>query len=1076
MASNNLATTYKKWNGIASIMRQAGLPDTHWSQLAAQDIKLVENGGQPMTNGQILDALSTSITGQPTVQHTNSDVQSPLDLLGNIVGDVRSFPENFVTGAAQYVSSLPTQAVDFVKLLERDPATQQKYGMETGGGPGAFIRDMARVPVFSAWVPGLHTVASATSEQGRKELEAHPGYALLDVGAGASEAGRMGLFGGSAEAGSPLEALQQGNPYKAAGRGIMDAAAHLPAVPERAAVMNTLTKLGWGSDLMQKVLKPLYTAQRMAEAKVIEYTNNEVIRSMEEWAQKDPQGFEQFNNIIETGDPQQLAKLPPEQQAILTQIDTAKEEIMRVAQQQGAVRKVVLPHGEEYYSTTSDVGKLDMKVQELTDKLRKQHADTLSKKGRQAEVGLERMKKTKKQLDSAKAALQKKVLETPPERFVAPVVQKVRERVQQALEENVANADDVGKILHGLTLEEVTRRISNTGLESELMKWVGREEYTAIKKDALQMWQKMAEEGYNPRYVTNVDSALTDVVEYPKIVPGETHTPRHFVDRGFDLGRTQNNIAVALTQAESDVVRMVGEQAYFNSYIKPLTVKTADIEHQYLDLAHRSDPQLVGEKLLGRAKQLQQKDYVEIRVDTRGAPHGWKSIINPSNDEGVLLPKEVANALDRMSGDKEFLHGKNLPGMNLFKMAVLTGPRHMAHIMLGGLVFTLVREPEALRFLKQGWEAASDPAKLPSLFQSLHNLHDDGVWHFAAGKTIGRTLSGIPGALSRVEEHVANTYKAAVMLSEESKGFSHQQAVAVANKVLVDMDNMTPFEKQVVRQVFPFYGFTKHILRYAFTLPIDHPIRMAFLANLARRVQEDDKGTLPGFFNTLFFLGKPDAAGNVTTVDFKNVNPFRSLYNEFTLGGVLSSLNPYVAGVMEASGLNVLSATPELYPDLQVDPQSGQLVARRQAPETALKFSEAFVPEVTSIDAMLGLSNRMKGLKDTNPEAFHRALWTSLNMPFVPGHYNLNSETQKLEMRRFTQAQKDVSSALRSGDFSYLEGYNQIPVPAYLKPFANNAAYLSPYQLAALWQRLQAQYPGVNPKAVIPRSRSRSTL
>ena len=55
----------------------------------------------------------------------------------------------------------------------------------------------------------------------------------------------------------------------------------------------------------------------------------------------------------------------------------------------------------------------------------------------------------------------------------------------------------------------------------------------------------------------------------------------------------------------------------------------------------------------------------------------------------------------------------------------------------------------------------------------------------------------------------------------------------------------------------PFYGWTKHIIKYVLTYPTDHPYRTQFLSVLATQNSDGFSSGLDQRMQLLFFLGSP---------------------------------------------------------------------------------------------------------------------------------------------------------------------------------------------------------------------------
>lgn len=113
---------------------------------------------------------------------------------------------------------------------------------------------------------------------------------------------------------------------------------------------------------------------------------------------------------------------------------------------------------------------------------------------------------------------------------------------------------------------------------------------------------------------------------------------------------------------------------------------------------------------------------------------------------------------------------------------------------------------------------------------------------------------------------------------------ARMQAIQYANKIHLDADTMTPFERTLTRNVAPFYAFTRQLLRYMFRYPGDHPLAASFIARSAEMELGDQNTGLPGMWQSFvkvpsFLRPATDiiAGGQGSYVDVKTLNPFRNL-------------------------------------------------------------------------------------------------------------------------------------------------------------------------------------------------------
>lgn len=258
---------------------------------------------------------------------------------------------------------------------------------------------------------------------------------------------------------------------------------------------------------------------------------------------------------------------------------------------------------------------------------------------------------------------------------------------------------------------------------------------------------------------------------------------------------------------------------------------------------------------------------------------------------------------------------------------------------------------------------------------------------------------------------------------------AHAEGMQAVSEVMGDLRKMTPLERNVLLKAFPFYGWTKHILSYVLSYPVDHPYRAMFLSQLASQNSADVASGLPTRIQLLFFLGSPDASGNVSAVDDRFLDPLRDTANYASWTGLFQSLNPVFAAPLAAVDPNFSFGGVPLYPNLTFNTLYGNKEAGAQGgPLTAI---EGIVPQVSALDAALNLSGQYNYLHNTSPGGFAKKIAESLNVPFLDvQHLNLRQIAAKQELSRYSQAENDAFSALNTGDFSTLDKYpGTVPDP-----------------------------------------------
>lgn len=171
------------------------------------------------------------------------------------------------------------------------------------------------------------------------------------------------------------------------------------------------------------------------------------------------------------------------------------------------------------------------------------------------------------------------------------------------------------------------------------------------------------------------------------------------------------------------------------------------------------------------------------------------------------------------------------------------------------------------------------------------------------GGRIAAASRGLNAALNRplhLASFLDNTTRAAFFLTELSKRGNPEAALRATLRSVGEFDRMTPFERDVIRRVIPFWAWHKTVTKIAFNLAADHPLRIAWTLHLGDTVGEPD-GPLPRFFeDTIPIGGKLVGAdqafphgqvGNVFGGGFLGVGKIAGPVPKLAIGS-LTGLNP----------------------------------------------------------------------------------------------------------------------------------------------------------------------------------------
>jgi hypothetical protein len=486
--------------------------------------------------------------------------------------------------------------------------------------------------------------------------------------------------------------------------------------------------------------------------------------------------------------------------------------------------------------------------------------------------------------------------------------------------------------------------------------------------------------------------------------------------------------------------------------------------------------------------------------------------------QDMYLPAGFAKAVDSLLEKGQFpLDGIYDKATGVFRTAILgLSPRYTAHIVFGGSMLLALRSSyriakpgliaDAYRMVKHGEmptriiQGATERGLEPVSFetfkdeQKLNNVALTAA-NRAGGESGGTmmiqrelTLKGIDWKKARPDQWlkaaadvnfrftnwVSNIQRSLAYLDgyeqalksngkfidETGASMSADRAkeagIQHALKVMGDLKAMSPFERVWMTRIMPFYGWTRHILNYVLTYPVDHPYRAQFLTVLANQSSDSVANALDKRILFMFFLGSPDNQGNVKGVDVRFMDPFRDVANYATLGGWISALNPVIAAPLVMADPNILYGGQSLYPNVTYDQFYGIETASSQG--NMLNAAEQIVPQLQTLDVALNLSGQYRNLSTSNPTAFFKQIFNALNVPFAQvQNLNMKQLAAKGEMARYQVAKQLSTNAWQTGDFSAIQNLPTVPDPV------NTEYDITPSALEALYHSLAAQYPGLPP-------------
>lgn len=127
-------------------------------------------------------------------------------------------------------------------------------------------------------------------------------------------------------------------------------------------------------------------------------------------------------------------------------------------------------------------------------------------------------------------------------------------------------------------------------------------------------------------------------------------------------------------------------------------------------------------------------------------------------------------------------------------------------------------------------------------------------------------------------------------MAQVGSTLSARQALDGALHAAGDFQNLTPFERSVVKRLWIFYPWYRHITKLTLSLPVNHPTRVIWTLHLAQMFGDDDQDQLPGFLQGSIPLGGD------RYLRTGNLNPFGGIESSPLLspGSAVAGLTPAI--------------------------------------------------------------------------------------------------------------------------------------------------------------------------------------
>ena len=302
------------------------------------------------------------------------------------------------------------------------------------------------------------------------------------------------------------------------------------------------------------------------------------------------------------------------------------------------------------------------------------------------------------------------------------------------------------------------------------------------------------------------------------------------------------------------------------------------------------------------------------------------------------------------------------------------------------------------------------------------------------------------------EAQAISKFKKAGISDDVARTMAQEEGIRVARKVLQDVAGATPFERGILRQVFPFYSWLSHLMRFVFTYPADHPWRAAIVAAGSRIVMEDmGEGASTDMLDILSW-GERDEQGRQRSINVRGMNPFSDAANLFTLAGWLGSTNPLFQTATQALGFDPMQGGIDLYPQMSYSPETGKMVVDTGNPVQNLAINS--IPQLGALFRYMGRDEDFNKLMREDPETAQRILLSGIGIPGSYRRYSREEDMVGNELKRQEASSDATSRAYRTGNLDALIPFMGEEAVARLKELRESGA-IDEYLPSTTPQRLE---------------------
>ena len=631
------------------------------------------------------------------------------------------------------------------------------------------------------------------------------------------------------------------------------------------------------------------------------------------------------------------------------------------------------------------------------------------------------------------AKLDKTLRMSPPARFSEVVTQRALDTYIDTLRAKGAFISD-----------EMVDEFLHTGYMSEIPGW-SQKGWNKAHKAQARMWETIKAEGVDPVYIPRVSAKQAERSLSAGIVD-RVPTIRAAKERIADFTPAVQSASIGLTDEGANIVNRVLTEETLTEIARVFGKAEPEIRAMYreqaLAMAER-DPLL---SAFGHEQNLMMRDWRAFDPTSMGV---FSSSHLAKSSKRIMLPRAVADTLEAIHKQSyNSLTRITDPATGLFRVSLLAlSPRWHFYNIVGGAVMTLLetgpgafkpsnirQTVEVLKAIRSGEAVSTKIAK--ELQRTLgYTTREEMSLAFDQGRRVRELVENNPAARAGksfvqfsydLNQKFDDFYRTLGYLYGTDKALTKGMTVAqaqmegltVARKVLQDTAGMTPFERSVLRQIFPFYSWLSHVVRFTLQYPVDHPLRAAIMGGVADQVVENlgSGGNLSMLDRVTY--GAPDENGMQKGLPVRAANPISDAGNLLTLSGWLGATNPFISTMLEQIGVDTQTGAAAMFPDQSYDPETGRMGVDGGNPLQRLAFN--IVPQTQAVYRALGRDDEYNQLQVTNPGTARSLLASGVGLPVLNRGTSRPEQYMRAEKARQTARSDLMKAHLKTGNIKAL--------------------------------------------------------